>query len=378
MGWTWPDAESKTEAREHEAIARKMDAFWRAFVDKRGDLSALFARKQSWDLPAWMDRHLGAVSKEIMWEFGRAVAADGHRLVLTPEGARHLRPLVGALLARAPRIEGWEFYDARLPETGEALLATVEGRTGVALPTTRVRVERGEHHTLALTFELGLAREDAENVVGVLAETLLGEPTMDRWVGSLDVVRRSKKEMVPLADAPAAVAAEIEAIRRTLPETPYLDQSDDVEWSLFKADPPEQKDYPGQADLFVAPTMVPAVFLASRTEGFVDERFSRHGEIFAYVKIDGRKGSGFEDREAIENAIGAALASDRLGAVVGGGTGRFYSYVELALLDVPRALTAIREVLRAGGVSKRSWILFHDLALTEEGRGIFPDSPGPP
>jgi hypothetical protein len=174
------------------------------------------------------------------------------------------------------------------------------------------------------------------------------------------------------------VAAEIEAIRRTLPETPYLDQSDDVEWSLFKADPPELKDYPGQADLFVAPTMVPAVFLASRTEGFVDERFSRHGEIFAYVKIDGRKGSGFEDREAIENAIGAALAGDRLGAVVGGGTGRFYSYVELALLDVPRALTAIREVLRAGGVSKRSWILFHDLALTEEGRGIFPDSPGPP
>jgi len=32
-----------------------------------------------------------------MWEFGPAVNKEGHRLVITPESAHHLRPLVNRI-----------------------------------------------------------------------------------------------------------------------------------------------------------------------------------------------------------------------------------------------------------------------------------------
>ena len=55
-----------------------------------------------------MDDHLLPIHPKIMWEYGPAVRVDGHRLVLTPESAHELRPLVARILERAPSIPGWD------------------------------------------------------------------------------------------------------------------------------------------------------------------------------------------------------------------------------------------------------------------------------
>ena len=72
------------------------------------------------------------------------------------------------------------------------------------------------------------------------------------------------------------------------------------------------------------------------------------------------------------------LRPARFGAVVGGGTGRRYSYVELALCDVDRAWTEIRLVLQDAQLPTRTWLLFPDDDLHGQWRGLYDDSPSPP
>jgi len=113
---------------------------------------------------------------------------------------------------------------------------------------------------------------------------------------------------------------------------------------------------------------------------FFSERFSRCDETFCYVKIDGADISEmkFNDREDLEEIVKKVLEADNLGALIGGGTGLRYSYLELAVTDVDRAAAAIRSALQQGNVPDRSWILFHDAHLANEWIGICHNSPAPP
>src|SRR5689334_6002005 len=108
MRWTFPSPTDTNEAAERLRIGKAIDAWWDAFGETVPQLNALFSGESDWDLPAWMDRYLRPIDPNLMWEFGPALSA-GHRLVITPENLRHLRPLVAEVLRRAPHIPGWEF-----------------------------------------------------------------------------------------------------------------------------------------------------------------------------------------------------------------------------------------------------------------------------
>ncbi len=99
--------------REQDEVARqavldRIDAWWSAFDEKREDFLAYFTNKKRWDLAAWMQEHLQAVDERLMWEFGPGLGG-GHRLVVTPEVERQLRPLVDTLIERCPGFDGWVF-----------------------------------------------------------------------------------------------------------------------------------------------------------------------------------------------------------------------------------------------------------------------------
>ena len=66
------------------------------------------------------------------------------------------------------------------------------------------------------------------------------------------------------------------------------------------------------------------------------------------------------------------------GAVVGGGTGLRYSYVDLALTDPEKGLGQVVDVLRKGKIVKRAWILFFDDVYRAEWVGVWEDSPALP
>ncbi len=189
---------------------------------------------------------------------------------------------------------------------------------------------------------------------------------------------RKARLAVPLAKLRAAVKKALAARDAKKPKKPCT-KTTGATYSLFRLEP-EEGASAAQHDLLVGVTRRVDVFRATRRDTpFFSERFSRHGETFAYVKIDGAKGlrgSAYEDRADVEDAITRALGKH--GAVIGGGTGLRYSYVELALIDADAAIPRIREELRRGKLPKRSFILFHDATLSDEWLPIYPGGPRPP
>jgi len=396
--WKYLDDANPLEREHREKQLRLIDQWWEEFSARADDLDGHFSGKVQWELTDWVQKHLQAVDPRLMWEFGPALHCKGHRLVITPEAEIHLRPLTDTLLARAPRLPGWEFYDARVPEDLQMARETVRSRTGGDISDMVVRVERGPCNRIDLTFlspkiassQDSQAREDAF----VATETLLGERVLDRWIGGIEVaafetgslflrwLRKQPRveETVNLDRLKSRVDAMISLIREGLPAEPYHCFASKAEWTLLKLKPSAEPDYPGQTDLFVAKTASVPLWEATHAAAFFDERFSRHGETFGYVKIDGSEGlrGEFRDKSEIEDALTELLEPHGLGTQVGGGTGRRYSYVDLALTRVDEAIAAIRDRLRAGAVPSRSWIQFFGADLGREWVGIYPDTPAPP
>jgi hypothetical protein len=393
--WDYDFGTLTEEAARRAELESLVDAWWTAFRKRANDLSDLFGKRSEWDLPAWMAETLRAIDPALMWEFGPAVKSEGHRLVITPESRRDLRPLVRHILRVAPEIEGWEFYDHRLAESLEMARLTVEARCASPCQLTEVAVTVSEDNRIALRFSGPDVRNNdsgAEGEAFVLAETLLGEEVLDCWIGEISVHPRPKRgflrlvgkgqpepNSVPMEQLKRRVDAAIDSVLETL--TDKSTESETATWSLLELKPEDKDDYPQQADLFVAKTPNLDLWRATRADGFRDKRFSRHGETFCYLKLDGSAGldeEKFADKGELEDAIDALLRPAGWGCQIGGGTGLKYSYIEMALTDCAKALPAIRQRMAEGNIPKRSWILFHDCERATEWIGVYDDSPAPP
>jgi hypothetical protein len=374
--------------RSEPAPADPIADWWQAFVLQAPRIDRLFCREDEWDLPAWMHEYLGAVDPNLMWEFGPAVRGSGHRLVITPESRRDLRPLVRELLSRAPDLPNWEFYEYRLPEDFDQMLATVEGRTGRDVRSVQVQAKPGEFNRIDLLFTAFDFddEEDAFSSAFVATETLLGEEVLDRWVGEIEVSSNADDAASPpidLCELPAAVDRLIQQIQDSLPNRPWHDlDTENARWTSFEINREQAGEYPEQSDLYVGITALPDMF-SNALSGvpFDSVRFSRFGEQFCYLKIDGTDESEqreFNDRAEIEDALDEQLRPARLGSVVGGGTGCQYSYIELALTDVDQAWPVIRSILKGGRLTARTWLLFHDSDLQSQWLGLYDHTPPPP
>lgn len=400
MRWRFIDPADREECIERNATIAKIDAWWAEFRTMSERIRALFSQKENWDLPAWMERHLQAIDPRLMWEFGPAVKGDGHRLVITPESEYHLRPLVQAILDRAPKLDGWEFYPYRLAEDVEQARATVQGRTGRDIADFEARITVGDLRRLDLTFMApsisGSDDASALNAAFVAAESLLGEEVLDHWIGAIEVAPKPRSGglkgllgkgpkalpgVVPLDRLRDTAEALIGSLIDQLPPNPHYERIEDAEWTLWEMEPAQADDYPGQQDLIVGMSINPEQWVAVRSDRyFASSRFSRCGELFCYVKIDGSEGlgeDGFADRAEIEDALDEVLVPAKLGCHIGGGTGLKYSYIDLALTDPVRGIEAIRDRLRSGRIPLRTWIRFFDDDLASEWVGVYEETPAP-
>jgi hypothetical protein len=393
MRWLYFDPHDRREAAQHEAVLAKIDAWWYAFQSGVPQLEAQFQRPTDWDLAAWMQRHLQTIHPELMWEFGRAIHGPGYRLVITPESERWLRPLVATLLERAPQLPGWEFYRYRLPESVADTLETIEARVEFDLAAATVEAHVGQCGRIDLCYYLPELHpennEVAQGAAFVATETLLGEEMLDRWIGCIDVARlkhkgqsRGECRLLSLDRVQPTVAALVGSQIEQLPAEPTARLIEASEWSGFELHPEEQDDYAGRDDLYFGISGRPDVFEAAHNGGVFDSAcHSRCGETFCYLKIDGEnglEGSCFSDRAEIEEALQKELIAADVGCCFGGGTGARYSYIDLALTDIRKAVAHIRHILLDSGIPRRTWLQFFDDTLSHEWIGIFPDAPRPP
>ncbi len=395
---------SASVSSEQKAAIR---SWWAAFSQDKDIISRSFFSEHSgaFDIVAWMREYLGAVDPALMWEFGPGIKKR-HRLVITPEARRELRPLVRYLLNEAPEFEDWEFYEYRLARDFERAQSFMEQRAGWKdITAIDFQLSEGRFGKIDVKFFVPF-REPEDSLLNklfILLETLLGEEVLDKWVGYIDVAQKKGRKFLGrligtkgrsdynIINLAMEFSQKMALIKGKNPKNRYFDIVDTIEGGnarrtigfLFKIDSKEQLDYPDKKDLFVAVSPFNEFFSATLDghEQFYSERFSNNGEIFIYIKMDGSAGDLnqeiFVDRGAIEDALSDALEPLSLGCVVGGGTGRRYSYIDLAVTDLERSVATIQQVLRNGKLTKRSWILFHDADLRAEWIGVWDNSPMP-
>jgi hypothetical protein len=246
----------------------------------------------------------------------------------------------------------------------------------------------GEHHCVDLTFSNPTYTESETNEdhrdALWLTEGLLGEEWLNRWVGAIETVadRRTGAIGHPLERLRETANEMIQAVLASLPDKPVSGRREDSEWTQWQCRPQPAEDYPAQFDLIVASSMMPEMWTCAHSRRhFWSGRFSRCGETFAYLKIDGsRRPEGAEAnyRHEIDDAVNAALIEANIGASVGGGTGIRYSYIDLALTDVQAAIGLLRQVLAKFDVPEQAWLLFHEDDFAAEWAGMFDDTPPPP
>lgn len=397
MRWRFPFALSPAEAEERAATLRNIDAWWEEFAAASSDMLGAFAREREFDFADFMLRAFSnRVHPGVMWEFGPA--PDGHALAFSGEADRWLAPLVDVILARAPRVESFTFTHGRAPQDWAWAQAAVAGRTGGAIPPgVKVAIDPDEG-IVGLTWQLApgeSADEGTTSRVFVATEALLGEAVLDTWIGPIEVVPapnpgwfarfRSKgidPDFIPSEGLKDAVDARIRKLQSDLPPRPLDETILGEGGTVFKLTPAAPPELEGRSDLFVAVTRLPQLWKAChRGRPFSSTRHSRFGEIFAYVKIDGRQGlesTAWADRGEIEDALSEALAAGGLGAVFGGGTGHVYSYIDLVLARPDEAIAVIRAFLQAGRICTNAWILFFDATLSAEWVGVWDHTPSPP
>jgi len=395
MRWRFVDPHDRDEAVCRDAVLRRIDRWWDEFTARQHDLKAFFDNAGRWDLSEWMQNTLQAIDPNLMWEFGPALQKAGHRLVITPETQRQLRPLIDVILSRAPTLEGWEFYGHRQPEPLSDVVETVRGLCGGDVLKAMVDARHDGHRRVSLTYYTpdcksgDCDRKQVELAAFVATEAFLGEAMLDRWIGTIEVMpliqnkpRGDSSRANPFARLQPTVEAIVGSLVDQLPDEPSYRYVPQGKWNSYELEAEQAPDFPGRTDLCVAISGRPDVFEALHGgSAFYSDTHTRCNETFCYLKIDG----GGEPmsirasmREQLEGAIDQALIPIQLGCVVGGGTGLRYSYVDLALTDVVPAVSTLRHLAQRGLFPQRSWLLFCDDELGSEWLPLVPNAPPPP
>jgi hypothetical protein len=221
------------------------------------------------------------------------------------------------------------------------------------------------------------------------SEMLLGEKIFDCWIGSVNAASGAKKSKESLCESgfrsvselPNSVLQSIEKITGQLPNNALFRRKDELQRRDFSLEPERAEDYAERFDMMAASSIVPDVWRAAHSEvPFDSVRFSKQGERFCYLKMDGQDSyaNSPQSRDRVAKTLDEKLTGQQLGCTTGGASGLRYSYIDLALTNVEKAIPVLKEVLLYEHMPVRSWLLFFDVEWNREWVAMFPDSPPPP
>jgi len=189
-----------------EAIGR----FWRWFGASAEKLKNLYSTNRLENLTMEVNRELDKVEPELAWEMGPGKKKP-YLLTISGEGNPRLRELADLMIRLAPAdLEGWELYAARparpapgvvrLPESGEGFKAGEWKFIPLEHP------QSGRLDLVVVDDQLARSdRETALRAVSLYLDQLLGEDTVETWIGEFRVespIAAHGSRMYKMADLP--------------------------------------------------------------------------------------------------------------------------------------------------------------------------------
>jgi len=297
-----------------------------------------------------------------------------------------------SLQLTAPPLDEAELRAALDPARGapartlaEALAVTRE-RHGIDFASARARAGIARGHLIDVVVELPGGRGDAaeHDALDTLLELLLGEARVDDWLGDATVVpaprggalkvvqaRPDAARFFALAELKDALEAAVAGIHAGLPDAPLWSLGGEQRWYLLELEGTSEQPTP-ESDLVLVSTFMPEL-LKSYFAGapFASTRFTRAHELFAYLRYENDEAdvrSALARRRVLEDALDAALVSERTGRVIGGGMGVRHSQVHFALARPAHGVTVVRQIAaKVGIVGPEGAICFCDHALARIG-----------
>ena len=404
LKYIFPSSPAEDEARRK--LEARIDHWWQDFAARAKDLPQAFRGKLKFDFTTWTQNHIHDIHPEIMWEFGPGVRG-GERLAISAEANFVLQPLVDLILERAPAIPNWTFVPYR-PAVGMKWAEMyVKARTGLKLRTGanayRIKVSTGHYNKIDLAIysaKYSEARHNEElKMAGTAVQYLLGEEFFYNWLGALSISKLSVMQTFfgrGLVSLPL-LKPRVDALMTTLRDQLYPAPMWKGGWQkIFNGEPPDKTGrqkvgtafklspkqcdvYPRRTDECLAVSAAEKIWEATHLDPeFSSRRFSRHSELFCYLKIDMTGIAEKTYQSDIEKKLGDLLCQAQAGCVLGGGTGYVYSYIDLALSDVRASIDPIRTCFREMNLTHKAWLLFFDKELAEEWVGVAEDTPEPP
>ena len=375
-----------------------IDFFWEGFTNHADAIDRYFTDSDESVDPAEMTiALLKALPTQLLWEYGSG-EAGGHRLTITSELNSDAHVLARAVMNRAPELPRWSFSDARSAENDpDFVRQAITVRTFTNdLAISGISFAEGYARTINVVAHASMPDTDASLAAGqgeMFMSAWLGEYGERLWLGeflSEQVFYPKKKFLGRLKLSKpldvAAVGGKLDALIASLKEKSPMEpwSSVDLEnasWASMNGNP-KGEDFLWRDDTIAAISAYADVTLASlQGDRFRSERFSRHGETFCFLKIDGSEDDPigrFEDRDGIEIALNELLQPSGLGAAIGGATGARYTYIDLALVDLENSIEAVCSLLREGNLTRRAWLHFNDDGLDDFWVPVWPDAPAPP
>jgi hypothetical protein len=177
-----------------EPQSKTVKRFWQWFSANAEHLKVLYSTSQFEALAGEMNRELDRVEPQLAWEMG-AGKKKPYLLTISAEGNPKLRQIADLMVDRAPALGEWEFYSSRparpapravqLPESGERF----ETSKWEFVPFERP--ERGRLDLVVVDDQLARSdRESALKAVSLYLDQLLGEETVESWIGRFSVESR--------------------------------------------------------------------------------------------------------------------------------------------------------------------------------------------
>lgn len=392
MAWKFIDSNNPAGAAEVARIEKQTAEWWQAFQQNTANLQRFLTDKDfEWDIESFVEENLQSISPNIMWEID-GIDEKNFFFCITAEDERHLHPLVEYIISKAPEIEYWKFLPQRLPkDNGEAESMLVE-TTGVVFQQMMFALNPSDGNIFQLDVAFHgkekINQKTADHAAFMVAELLLGEVDFNKWIGEIVATRKqiAPEKLVAAGYAElqyltGTVGAEADKVLESLPAEPIFKLKPKLKRQDFSLEPEKSSDYSERLDMMAATSCIPETWKAAHGELLFDSsRYSKFGERFCYLKMDGdgSYANSAQSRDRLAQTLDERLTAAEVGCTTGGAGGLRYSYIDLALTDVDRAIPILKETLSYEHMPERSWLLFFDTDWEREWVGMSVNTPAPP
>lgn len=174
-----------------QALIESSKNFWHWFALNISSVTNMYSNRAFNDLSKAMNRELDRVDEKLAWEIGPGKSKQ-YLLTISSEGNPRLRHIAETMIQFAPELADWEFYSSRPARqpAGKVYLPerNIEFDTSGWKFIPSEHPEIGRLNLTVLDERLALSnREAALKAVSIYLDELLGEDTVETWIGEFEV-----------------------------------------------------------------------------------------------------------------------------------------------------------------------------------------------